>query len=253
MLMGGGFGRRGPRDMDFLVDAVLLSKEVGKPVKVMWTREDDVHNGRFRPLSAHYLKAGFDASGKLVAYQHRLAGDRVTPFADPVRYESAGKKDFILMLGADLKGYDVPHQLVEQIYQDTGVRTAPLRGISFTANKFAAEVFMDEIAVKRGIDPVKFRLELLQQDAARASRWWSAWREMADWGRKRDGRGLGFAFIDYSGSQVAGDRRSLGRPAHRPDQGARILVHHRLRRRGAARQRRRADRRQHRLRAGHWR
>ncbi len=54
MLMGGGFGRRGPRDSEFTVDAVLLAKEVGKPVKVMWTREDDVHNGRFRPLSAHY-------------------------------------------------------------------------------------------------------------------------------------------------------------------------------------------------------
>src|SRR5436190_11116148 len=163
-LLGGGFGRRGPRDMDFLIDAVLLSREAGKPVKVMWTREDDIRNGRFRPLSAHHLRAGFDASGKIVAYQHRLAGDRVTPFADPVRYAAAGKKDFILMLGADLKGYDVPHQLVEQIYRDTGVRTAPLRGISFTANKFATETFVDEIAVNRGIDPVQFRLELLKNN-----------------------------------------------------------------------------------------
>ncbi len=116
MLMGGGFGRRGPRDMDFVIDAVLLSKAAHAPVKVMWTREDDVRNGRFRPLSAHYLKAGFDASGAPIAYQHRLAGDRVTPVFDPVRYEKVGKKDFILMLGADLKGYDVPNQLVEQIY-----------------------------------------------------------------------------------------------------------------------------------------
>ena len=58
MLMGGGFGRRGPRDSDFTVDAVLLAKEAGRPVKMMWTREDDVHNGRLRPLSAHYLRAG---------------------------------------------------------------------------------------------------------------------------------------------------------------------------------------------------
>ena len=92
-LLGGGFGRRGPRDMDFLIDAVLLSKAVSKPVKSMWTREDDVHNGRFRPLSAHYLRAGFDSSGKLIAWQHRLVGDRVTPFIDPVRYEQAGHKD----------------------------------------------------------------------------------------------------------------------------------------------------------------
>jgi isoquinoline 1-oxidoreductase beta subunit len=203
MLLGGGFGRRGPRDADFVVDAVLMSKEAGKPVKVMWTREDDVHNGRFRPLSAHYLRAGFDGTGKLVAWQHRLAGDRVTPFFDPVRYESGGRRDGILMNGGDLPGYDVPHQLVEQLYQDTGVRTAPLRAIGFTANKFATETFIDEIAVKRGIDPVAFRLELLK-NTPRARKVVEAVARMADWGKKRDGRGLGFAFIDYSGSLLAG-------------------------------------------------
>ena len=84
LLMGGGFGRRGNRDVDFIMDAVMLSKEIERPVKVMWTREDDVHNGRFRPLSAHYLRAGFDASGKLTAWHHRLAADRIAPFMDPV-------------------------------------------------------------------------------------------------------------------------------------------------------------------------
>ena len=201
-LIGGGFGRRGPRDMDFLVDAVLLSKAVGKPVKCMWTREDDVHNGRFRPLSAHLLRAGFDPSGKLIAWHHRLVGDRVTPFADPVRYEKAGKKDFILMLGADAKGYDVAHQLVEQIYEDTGMRTAPLRGIGFTANKFATEAFVDEIAYSKGIDPVKYRLELLAK-TPRARNVMERAAEMADWSRKREGHGLGAAYIDYSGTQVA--------------------------------------------------
>ena len=201
-LLGGGFGRRGPRDMDFLVDAVLLSKAVGKPVKSMWTREDDIHNGRFRPLSAHYLRAGFDASGKLAAWQHRLVGDRVTPFADPVRYEKAGKKDFILMLGADAKGYDVAHQLVEQVYEDTGMRTAPLRGIGFTANKFATETFVDEIAYKLGADPVAYRLDLLSK-TPRARNVMARVAQMADWGRKREGLGLGAAYIDYSGTQIA--------------------------------------------------
>ena len=201
-LLGGGFGRRGPRDMDFLVDAVLLSKAVGKPVKSMWTREDDVHNGRFRPLSAHYLRAGFDVTGKLIAWQHRLVGDRVTPFADPVRYEKAGKKDFILMLGADAKGYDVAHQLVEQVYEDTGIRTAPLRGIGFTANKFATETFVDEIANRRGVDPVKYRLELLAK-TPRAHKVMERAAQIADWGRKRDGHGLGASYIDYSDTQVA--------------------------------------------------
>ncbi len=203
LLIGGGFGRRGSRDMDYLIDAVLLSKAARAPVKVMWTREDDIRNGRFRPLSAHYLKAGLDASGVPIAYQHRLAGDRVTPFVDPVRYEKAGKRDFILMLGADLKGYDVPNQLVEQIHEDTGVRTSPLRGISFTANKFAAETFLDEIAVRNGIDPLKFRLQLLGK-SPRAIAVVERVAAMANWGRKVEGRGFGMAFVDYSGSQVAG-------------------------------------------------
>jgi isoquinoline 1-oxidoreductase subunit beta len=202
LLMGGGFGRRGPRDADFVVDAVLLAKDAGRPVKVMWTREDDVHNGRFRPLSAHYLRAGFDPSGKLAVYHHRLVGDRVTPFFDPVRYESRGRKDFILMIGADFGSYEVPHQLVEQLYRDTGVRTAPLRGISWTANKFAVETFIDEIAVKRGIDPVAYRLELIKDPRAR--RVVETVANMADWGSKRDGRGMGFAFLNYSDSLVAG-------------------------------------------------
>src|SRR6516165_2074111 len=147
MLMGGGFGRHGNRDVDFIIDAVLLSKEAGRPVKVMWTREDDVHNGRFRPISAHYLKAGFDPSGKLTAWHHRIAVDRVGPYMDPVR-----------------------------------------------------ETFIDEIALKRGIDPLKFRLELLK-NTPRAMKVVERVAEMANWGKKRDGRGLGVAFIDYSGSQ----------------------------------------------------
>jgi isoquinoline 1-oxidoreductase beta subunit len=212
-LMGGGFGRRGHRDEEFIIDAVLLAKQAKRPVKVMWTREDDVHNGRHRPISAHYIKAGFDPSGKLLAWHHRVAGDRVTPYMDPVRFEQRGRKDFILMVGTDLKGYDVPHQLIEQIYQDSGVRTSPLRGIGVTANKFATETFMDEIALKHGIDPVRFRLDLMKS-SPRAVKVVERVADMASWGRKRDGRGLGFAFIDYSGSQVAGvaevslDRRS---------------------------------------------
>ncbi len=202
-LLGGGFGRRGHRDEEFIVDAVLLSREARRPVKVMWTREDDVHNGRLRPISAHHLTAGFDPSGRLVAWRHRLAGDRVTPYMDPVRYAKAGQRDFILMLGADLKGYDVPHQIVEQIYQDSGMRTSPLRGIGFTANKFATEAFLDEIAQQRGTDALGLRRELLK-NTPRALAVVERVAQMADWGRKREGRGLGLAYIDYSGTQVAG-------------------------------------------------
>ena len=203
MLMGGGFGRRGNRDVDFIIDAVLMSKEAGRPVKVMWPREDDIANGRFRPISAHAVKAGFDQSGKLTAWQHRIAVDRVGAYMDPVRYQMAGGKDFIAMLGADLKGYDVPHQLVEQLYRDTGVRTNPLRGISFLANRFATESFIDEIARKRGVDPLAYHLELLK-GTPRAIKVVERVAQMAEWGKRREGRGLGFAYLDYSGSQVAG-------------------------------------------------
>jgi isoquinoline 1-oxidoreductase beta subunit len=203
LLMGGGFGRRGNRDVDFIMDAVMLSKEVGKPVKAMWTREDDVHNGRFRPLSAHYLRAAFDTSGKLTAWHHRLAADRITPFMDPVRFQQGGGRDGMVMAGTDVRGYDVPHQLVEQLYRDTGVRTNPLRGIGVTANKFATEAFMDEVARKRGVDPLAFRLDLLK-GTPRAVKVVERVAQMADWGKKREGRALGLAYIDYSGSQVAG-------------------------------------------------
>ena len=94
MLMGGGFGRRGNRDVDFIIDAVLMSKEAGRPVKVMWTREDDIANGRFRPISAHALKAGFDQSGKLTTWQHRIAVDRVGAYMDPVRYPDGRRQGF---------------------------------------------------------------------------------------------------------------------------------------------------------------
>jgi len=204
MLMGGGFGRRGPRDSDFTVDAVLMAKAAGRPVKVMWTREDDVKNGRFRPLSAHYLRAGLDASGSLVAWHQRFVGDRVTPFFDPVRYELNKRRDGILMAGGDLAGYTVPHQLVEQIYQDTGVRTAPLRGIGFLANKFAMESFIDEIAAKGGADPAEFRLGLMGKNP-RGAKVLERTLEMADWGRARSGgRALGLAYINYAGTQLAG-------------------------------------------------
>src|SRR5262249_20851323 len=202
LLMGGGFGRRGNRDVDFIIDAVMLSKESGRPVKVMWTREDDVHNGRFRPMSGHFLRAAFDASGKLTAWHHRLAADRITPFMDPVRYQASGGKDGMVMAGTDLRGYDVPNQLVEQLYRDAGIRTNPLRGIGVTANKFATESFMDEIARKRGIDPLAFRLDLLR-NTPRARAVVERVAQMSDWSRKRDGRALGLGYIDYSGSQVA--------------------------------------------------
>jgi hypothetical protein len=122
---------------------------------------------------------------------------------DPVRFQAGGGRDGMVMAGTDVRGYDVPHQLVEQLYRDTGVRTNPLRGIGVTANKFATEAFMDEVARKRGQDPLAFRLELLK-GTPRALKACSAsprWRSGAR--SARAGRSV-LPYIDYSGSQVAG-------------------------------------------------
>src|SRR6266481_1923449 len=202
MLLGGGFGRRGHRDEEFVVDSVLLSKEVKRPVKALWTREDDVRNGRFRPLSVHYLRAGLDGSGRIVAWQHRVACDEITAFQDPVRYKGGGERDFLAMAGSELRTYDIPNRLSEQLPQETGIRTSSLRGIGFGPNKFATEAFLDEIAAKHGLDPVELRLQLL----ANTPRGQAVIREvvrMSDYRRARPGRGLGFSFIDYSGTMVA--------------------------------------------------
>jgi isoquinoline 1-oxidoreductase beta subunit len=203
-LLGGGFGRRGHRDDDDIVHAVLLSKAAKRPVKMMWTREDDIHNGRLRPITAHYLRAGLDADGKIVAWHQRLAGDRVIPYMDPIRYKLGGERDGILMLGVELRSYDIANQYCGLIYRDSGVRTSPLRGIGYTANKFVTEAFLDEIAQKRGVDPVALRLELLK-NTPRGRAVVERVAQMARWGTSRSNdRALGFAFIDYTGSLLAG-------------------------------------------------
>ncbi|MEO7728182.1 MAG: molybdopterin cofactor-binding domain-containing protein [Burkholderiales bacterium] len=201
MLLGGGFGRRGHRDEEFVIDSVLMSKEAKRPVKVLWTREDDVKNGRFRPLYAHYLRAGLDGAGHIVAFHQRIACDQVLAFQDPVRNASSKGLDNIAMRGTELKTYDIPNRLAEQISQETGIRTSSLRAIGVGPNKFASEVFLDEVAAKRGIDPVALRLELLK-NTPRGRDVVEAVAKMADWGRKREGRGLGFAYCDYSGTQL---------------------------------------------------
>jgi len=202
MLLGGGFGRRGHRDEEFVVDSVLLSKEVKRPVKVLWTREDDVKNGRFRPLSVHYLRAGLDGAGQIVAWQHRVACDEITAFQDPVRYKGGGERDFLAMAGSELRTYDIANRLSEQLPQQTGIRTSSLRGIGFGPNKFATEAFLDEIAVRHGLDPVDLRLQLLK-NTPRGQAVVHEVVAMSEYRRARPGRGLGFSFIDYAGTMVA--------------------------------------------------
>ena len=137
-----------------------------------------------------------------MAWQHRVACDEITAFQDPVRYKGGGEKDFLAMAGSELRTYDIPNRLSEQLPQQTGIRTSSLRGIGFGPNKFATEAFLDEIAVKHGVDPVELRLQLLRN----TPRGQAVVREviaMSGYRRPRPGRGMGFAFTDYSGTMVA--------------------------------------------------
>lgn len=205
-LLGGGFGRRGNRDVEFIVDSALMSKAAGKPVKVIWTREDDVHAGRFRPLYVNRIRAGLDVNSRITAWHHRVVSDRVLAFMDPVRYKESKGRDNIAMRGTELPTYDIANRLAEGLQQDTGMRTAPLRAIGVGQNSFANEVFIDEIAAALKIDPIEFRLRQLA-DTPRARRARHVIEEvarMAECRRRRPGRGLGIAYLDYSGTQLAG-------------------------------------------------
>jgi isoquinoline 1-oxidoreductase subunit beta len=202
-LLGGGFGRRGDYNEEWVTDAVLLSKSARRPVKMMWTREDDVHYGHFRPITAHYLRGGLDASGKLIAYHQRLVGDRVLQFENPVFFRKSHGRDYQLMGGTELTNYDIPNQYSGNIPQNTGVRTAPLRGIGDIANKFVEEAFIDEVAYKLGVDPLQFRLEMLKI-SPRARNVLQRAAEMADWSRKRDNTALGCAFANYNETLLGG-------------------------------------------------
>ena len=107
------------------------------------------------------------------------------------------------MGGVQLTYYDIPNQYAGQIPRDTGVRNAPLRGIGDIANKFVAESFLDEVAHKRSVDPMQFRLELLK-NTPRGQKVLQRVGEMADWGRKRDNTALGCAFIVYNDTLISG-------------------------------------------------
>jgi len=130
--------------------------------------------------------------------------DNAGIFQDPFKYNGAWKKrDFISFLGGDIPTYDIPNRLAEHLPIHTGVRAVSLRGIGFTANKFATEVFIDEIARKQGIDSLAYRLRLLK-NTPRARKVVEMVGEMSQWDRKRADRALGLAYIDYSGTQIAG-------------------------------------------------
>ncbi len=202
MLMGGGFGRRGHHDIEFVYDAVVLSQAVKRPVKSMWTREDDFRNGRFYPLAGHYLKAGFDAAGKVVAYHHRKACDVVSAFQEPARLEKDKGRDRVSFTGLEAKYYQIPNHLAEAVPMDSGMRTSSLRGVAHLSNLFGIESFIDELALKGGVEPVAFRRTLIGA-APRGHAVLDSVTRMSEWSRPRADTALGIAYTDFAGTLIA--------------------------------------------------
>ncbi len=196
--LGGGFGRRGNHETVY--DAVRLAKAAGKPVKLIWTREDDLTFGKFRPMTAHHIEAGFDAGGKLVAWHHRIVAESVLAF---VSGDPTPRQDRIVMKGSPAVQYPVANKLAEHVIEDRGARLSPWRGVGNGHNAFAIESFVDEMAKEFGKDPVTFRLEL-SEGVPRMQHLIRVVAEMSDWTRKRDGTALGIGTMVKDDTLAAG-------------------------------------------------
>ena len=201
-LVGGGYGRRGG-PQDAAVEAALIARSVGKPVKLIWSREDDIAMGRFRPMTAHYMEAGFDDAGRMIAWHHRIVAESVAGFRAALTGTKPPANDLIVMKGSPLPHYPVPNKLAEHVVEVRGARIHSLRGVGVGCNAFAIESFLDEIAKQRGQDPLAFRLRLTE-GAPRAQALLRAVAEMSDWTRPRDGTALGLAMMEKDETVAAG-------------------------------------------------
>ncbi len=164
MTPGGFFGRRAVPDADVIVEVVSVLKATGAkaPVKVLWTREDDTTGGRYRPMYYHTIKAGLDAEGNPVAWQHRIVGQSIlagTPFESMVGKNSV---DPTSVEGASNLPYAVPNILVDLVTTDVKVPVLWWRSVGSTHTAYSTEVFIDQLAQAAGRDPVEFRRRLLR-------------------------------------------------------------------------------------------
>jgi len=156
--LGGGFGRR--IDLDYMAQAVEISKAVGAPVKLVWTREDDMTHDFYRPTSIHQMAGALDGAGKPTALKLHLTSPSVTARLFPP-FVKDGIDPF--MTEAAVVPYDIPNQLADVVIHDTGVRVGYWRSVSHALNSFANESFIDEMALAAGKDPYEFRRALLEK------------------------------------------------------------------------------------------
>ena len=163
MLAGGSFGRRATPTADVAGEAASIAKAIGgrQPVKLVWTREDDIRGGRYRPLFVHRLRGGLDASGRIVAWEHRVVGQsflKGTPFEGLIK----DGIDVTSVEGGSTLPYAIPNLACELHSPEVGVPTLWWRSVGHTHTAFSTETFFDELAHAAKRDPFELRRELLK-------------------------------------------------------------------------------------------
>jgi isoquinoline 1-oxidoreductase beta subunit len=204
LFAGGSFGRRAVPDSDYIAEAVTIAKTIGgrAPVKLQWSREDDMRGGKYRPMHFHRVAGGLDASGNVVAWNQRIVGQSLV--------KGTALESFLMRDGIDSSStegagapYAIPNLRIEAHHPDVGVPVLWWRSVGHTHTAFATEVFLDELAAAGGKDPVELRRELLK-DHARHLGVLNLAAEKAGWGTPLPpGRGRGVAVHESFGSFVA--------------------------------------------------
>ena len=156
---GGGFGRRLYNDV--INEAVQLTKKIGKPVKLIWSREDDTQQGPFRPMTFSAMKGAISADGKAVAFQHKV----IAPTIDYDKDYDKSKTDRSMTEGISEQKYEIPNMKNLYVYADFHIPVAAWSAVTSTTLAFAHECFIDEMAVKANKDPMEFRLGMLTKDS----------------------------------------------------------------------------------------
>ena len=162
--LGGGFGRRAFND--FVSEAVEISNEIKKPVKMIWTREEDMQHDFYRPPSLHVMKGAFDQNDNLTTWKHSIVAPSIL-FTQLIKipFPFKEKIDFITLEGAKHLPYEIPNMQVDFQMTKTPIPLGWWRSVYNSQNAFANECFMDELAEKAGKDPVQFRLDLLPKSS----------------------------------------------------------------------------------------
>src|SRR2546430_5269488 len=193
-LIGGGFGRR--LEIDGVIRAVEIAKQVDGPVKVVWTREEDIQHDMYRPYFFDRLSAGLDEKGMPVAWNHRFAGSSIIARWLPPAFNNGLDPD--TTDGAINLAYALPNMHVEYVrVEPPGIPTAFWRSVGPSHNVFVTESFMDELAAAAKQDPVAYRRALLDK-APRAKAVLELAAEKAGWGQPlpdRVGRGVSVQFV----------------------------------------------------------